>query len=184
MEKDNLIRVFPKAFSEELCDRLVKKYEDSLDKDKERFGAGRMNFTQLNFREAGWEEEQAELVKIYVEHAKKYASSVGITNEWPMKYALEDLRLKKYLPNDHDEFGPHVDVGDNKNCTRFMVFFVYLDDNEEGGTVFPKLNFHAKCKKGDMLMFPPMWTHLHAGLKPKDKPKYMIGSYLHYVGDI
>ena len=43
-------------------------------------------------------------------------------------------------------------------------------------------NFQAKCKKGDMLMFPPMWTHLHAGEKPIDKPKYMVGSYLHYVG--
>ena len=27
MQNDNLIRVFPKAFSEELCDKLVKKYD-------------------------------------------------------------------------------------------------------------------------------------------------------------
>jgi len=30
-------------------------------------------------------------------------------------------------------------------------------------------------------MFPPLWPWLHAGLKPIDKPKYMLGSYLHYV---
>ena len=28
MEKDNLIRVFPNAFSDEFCDALVKKFED------------------------------------------------------------------------------------------------------------------------------------------------------------
>ena len=96
--------------------------------------------------------------------------------------AKEKLRMKKYNPNDHDEFQAHVDVGDNRNCTRFLVFFVYLSDNEKGGTTFPKLNFKAKCKKGDMLMFPPMWTHVHAGEKPIDNPKYIVGSYLHYVG--
>jgi len=26
-----------------------------------------------------------------------------------------------------------------------------------------------------------MWPWLHAGTKPIDKPKYIIGSYLHYV---
>ena len=47
---------------------------------------------------------------------------------------------------------------------------------------FPKLKHSVECKKGSMLMFPPMWTHVHAGEKPKDKPKYILGSYLHYVG--
>ena len=182
MYQDNLIRVFPNAFSDEFCDKLIAKFEEAATKDKERYSNTGVNFTQLNFREAGWEQEQSEMVHIFVEHAKKYAKSVGITNEWPMKYALEDIRMKKYNANDHDEFQAHVDVGDNRNCTRFLVFFVYLDDNEKGGTTFPKLKHSVECKKGSMLMFPPMWTHLHAGEKPKDKAKYMVGSYLHYVG--
>ena len=32
----------------------------------------------------------------------------------------------------------------------------------------------------DLLMFPPLWPWLHAGNKPIDKPKYILGSYLHY----
>ena len=39
----------------------------------------------------------------------------------------------------------------------------------------------SKCKKGNVLVFPPMWTHPHSGEKPLNKPKYIIGSYLHYV---
>jgi len=30
-------------------------------------------------------------------------------------------------------------------------------------------------------MFPPTWTYLHTGHKPKLESKYIIGSYLHYV---
>jgi len=30
-------------------------------------------------------------------------------------------------------------------------------------------------------MFPPLWTHPHAGLKPISNAKYIIGGYLHYI---
>jgi len=30
-------------------------------------------------------------------------------------------------------------------------------------------------------MFPPLWTHKHTAHKPLKEPKYIIGSYLHYV---
>ena len=72
-------------------------------------------------------------------------------------------------------------VVDKSTSTRFLVFFVYLDDNISGGTHFDRINLTSPCKKGSMLIFPPLWTHLHSGLKPIDKPKYIVGSYLHYV---
>jgi len=177
---ENYVRIYENVFSDDLCDRLVKKFEEDKE-HHQRVNAHKLSFTQLNFREAGWEKEQDELVNIYVEQTKRYAKDVGITSEWPMKYALEDIRLKKYFPNDKDEFGDHVDVDDNKSSTRFLVFFVYLDDNVAGATTFPKLDIQSKCKKGNMLIFPPMWTHLHNARKPLIKPKYMCGSYLHYV---
>ena len=31
-----------------------------------------------------------------------------------------------------------------------------------------------------LLVFPPFWTHPHAGLKPISGPKYVMMSYLHY----
>ena len=37
-------------------------------------------------------------------------------------------------------------------------------------------------KAGRLLMFPPVWTHLHAGRKVTgDTSKYIVGSYLHYI---
>ena len=100
---------------------------------------------------------------------------------FPSRYGFEEFRLKRYLPNDIDEFRNHVDVSNYENARRFLVFFLYLDDNEKGHTTFPQSNISVQPKAGRILMFPPMWTHLHAGTKPVDKPKYIIGSYLHYV---
>ena len=60
MDKDNLIRVFPKVFSGELCDKLIKKFEEAPASLKQRVNGQGVHFTHLNFREAKWEEEQAE----------------------------------------------------------------------------------------------------------------------------
>ena len=99
---------------------------------------------------------------------------------WPNSYAFEEIRLKRYLSNGQDEFRPHVDAVSLASAIRFLVFFVYLDDNEKGETAFPQLGVASPCKKGSLLMFPPLWPWLHAGLKPINTPKYMLGSYLHY----
>jgi hypothetical protein len=88
--------------------------------------------------------------------------------------------LKRYLDNGKDEFRAHVDAVSLASSVRFLVFFIYLDDNDKGETAFPQLSVASPCKKGSLLMFPPLWPWLHAGLKPLNKPKYILGSYLHY----
>ena len=107
-----------------------------------------------------------------------------IKPSWPDKHGFESPRIKRYMPNDTDEFRNHVDVNTNKNCVRFLVFFLYLVDNEAGQTVINPIGGDqviSPCKKGSVLCFPPMWTHPHAGLKPVRDPKYIVGSYLHYA---
>ena len=64
---------------------------------------------------------------------------------------------------------------------RWLAFFCYLSDNDEGYTSFPYQKVGTDCKKGTIVMFPPMWPWLHQGAKPVDIPKYFLGSYLHYV---
>jgi hypothetical protein len=58
---------------------------------------------------------------------------------------------------------------------------MYLNDNIGGHTYFPSMDIEIECKKGSCVMFPPMWTHIHAGARPIIAPKYIIGSYLQYV---
>ena len=41
---DNFIRVYENAFSDELCDRLIRKFEFTPDSNKERHDMGEMHF--------------------------------------------------------------------------------------------------------------------------------------------
>ena len=61
--------------------------------------------------------------------------------------------------------------------------FLYLDNNTAGETDVKLKDDRvvSSCKKGSMLIFPPMWPWLHAGKLPKETPKYIVGSYLHYA---
>ena len=51
----------------------------------------------------------------------------------------------------------------------------------EGATSFEEYNITVRPERGKLLMFPPTWTYLHTGHKPIKTPKYIIGSYLHYI---
>ena len=86
-----------------------------------------------------------------------------------------------YKVDEGDEFGWHVDVNSTGSMNRWLAFFCYLSDNDEGHTTFPYQKVSTDCKKGTIVMFPPMWPWLHQGAKPVGKPKYFLGSYLHYV---
>ena len=100
---------------------------------------------------------------------------------FPPKYGIEPFKMKKYEPNDIDEFGWNVDVYGSTSMRRFLAFFLCLSYNEEGKTMFRFQNITTDCKKGTMVIFPPSWPWLHKGTKPIKEPKYFMGSYLHYV---
>ena len=102
---------------------------------------------------------------------------------------LADINTQTKLNGSNTRIEPElVDIRPNarrfddvESAKRFLVFFIYLDDNERGETNFPQLGLASPCRQGSMLMFPPLWTHKHIGHKPIEKPKYIIGSYLHYI---
>jgi len=180
---NDLIKIYDNVVNKVICDGMVDKFEQ-FQNQHEPFDDRGMVFTQLNMAKAPdiWKPEMEMFTDIFTNSFTTYLKDTGVApQQMPSKYIWEPIRIKRYLPNDHDEFRPHVDVNSRQTSTRFLVFFIYLSDNEEGKTTFPKLDKHANCKKGSMLMFPPMWPWLHAGTKPINEPKYIMQTYLHYA---
>ncbi len=189
---ENYIRVYDNVISNEYCDKLIQKFENNpeqhLNQDRKHEDSDgtihwKMSFSQIHMAEHYmWSDDVNFLIQTFQIYVKRYKEDCGITDiMWPSRYSYESMRLKKYLPNDKDEFQNHVDVKDYTLARRFLVFFVYLDDNEKGQTSFSQYDFKSPCKKGSLLIFPPLWPWLHAGEKPINKPKYIVGSYLHYM---
>ena len=179
---NNFIKTYDNVLSDVSCKHLIDKFEDSRNQWQKTELEGHRSFTEININlHEDWQEYVNIIYKALNPYLQKYADDHNITNNWPERYGWEQIRFKKYEVNNKDEFKEHVDVMDYASAKRFLVFFLYLNDNEGGLTSFSEYGINVKPEAGRMLMFPPLWTHKHAGTMPIKEPKYIIGSYLHYV---
>jgi hypothetical protein len=177
------IKVYDNVLSEHQCNSLMQKFKANKDQQVSTDLENHRHFTEININQhSDWKNMVDGLYSTLRPYVNKYKSDCNIkVKQWPAKFGFEQIRFKRYLPNDKDEFKEHVDVGDYNSARRFLVFFLYLNDNEGGETSFSEYDMSVKPKTGRLLMFPPTWTYLHTGHKPKLESKYIIGSYLHYV---
>jgi hypothetical protein len=72
------------------------------------------------------------------------------------------------------------------NVTRVASVIICLNDNYEGGEFyFPVQDITVKLKKGQILVFPPYWTHPHLTMELKNRTyRYTINSWLYENNDI
>ena len=184
---DNMIRVYDDILDKEFCQRLIEKFEATDDKtvwnDYRKFSD-----TLLLENIEYWKDEIPVCLDAFTKIIEKYQADLPWPDEhkklFPKEYILEGIKLKKYSPNDIDEFPWHVDVATAETGLRFLAFFIYLDDNDAGETEFIEnktTTISVKCIGGRAIMFPPMFPWVHCGRKPVNKPKYLLQSYLHYV---
>ena len=68
-----------------------------------------------------------------------------------------------------------------KNQIRNMSIIIALnDDYENGEFYFPMQNFKIKLKKGEIIVFPPYWTHPHFVREPTNNTyRYTINTWLY-----
>ena len=179
---NDFIKTYDNVLSDVNCQHLIDKFEDSRNQWQKTELEGHRSFTEININlHEDWQEYVNIIYKALNPYLQKYADDHNITNNWPERYGWEQIRFKKYEVNDKDEFKEHVDVMDYASAKRFLVMFLYLNDNEGGLTDFPEYDTMIQPKTGTLLMFPPLWTHKHIGHKPLEQPKYIVGSYLHYT---
>ena len=182
---ENFVKIYDNVIDEKSCKGLIEKFEASQDKyetvnikDKE----DRISFKQIVLvRNEEWKTINDGMMTLFQAYIEQYKKECNIsTKMWPEKHGYEAIRMKRYLANNYDRFDYHVDVKDYATARRFLAFFIYLNDVEEGGeTEF--LFGRVQPKMGRLIMFPPMWPWFHAGRKPVSGTKYFIHSYCHYI---
>jgi len=180
---DKFIKVYDNVISGDFAKQLIAMFEESPEHYENISLDGHRSFTQITLQNhPEWKPFCPALQQVFFDYIDRYCKDCNVNDKmFPQQFAFEQFRMKRYMPNGVDEFAPHVDVGNYESARRFLVFFLYLDTNKAGHTTFPQWDIAVKPETGRMLIFPPSWTHLHAGTKPVEKPKYIIGSYLHYV---
>ena len=69
------------------------------------------------------------------------------------------------------------------NSTRVLAWMLYLNDVEEGGeTEFLHQKLRYPPKKGDFLVWPAFFTHMHRGNPPLSDTKYVVTGWYEWIG--
>ena len=177
------VRTYDDALDAGFCARLIEAF-DSLTAFQARNGRGHMKsleasaWTELNVSktaDAGLKNYFHERIS---EYFARYNTDLQLTLEIPYRVRTEDLRIKRYVVEQGDQFQPHFDSLDYTS-NRYLVFLWYLNDVLEGGeTVFPDLDLKIAARTGRLLVFPPFWMFQHAGRPPLSGDKYIISTYM------
>jgi prolyl 4-hydroxylase len=183
IELNELIKVYDDVLDFQICQTLINLFENNNDRQERIENQRTPNFTQFNLTENCQISEEISnihnyLIQIVFDYKKKYYDIVG-NHCFPSNHNFEQFRIKKYKNDGTDVFDIHVDVKNYASARRFLSFFWYLNDVEDGGeTVFNNLKIVPKT--GRMIIFPPLWMFPHEGKEPISNTKYILSTYLHY----
>lgn len=173
------IKVYDSTLSPERCQALIERFEAAPELHERKVEEDSYSFLQLSVSRH-WKDVEVEVGKIIIDCLRHYWKALEIGPYWPAKPVSEELRLKRYLPDGHDSFPPHVDVMDDGDSRRLITAILYLNDPGGGETVFPGLDVRVPPAAGRLAVFPPLWLFPHAGLPPRERAKYILHAYLWY----
>lgn len=179
------VKVYDNVLHPDNCKALINAFENSQEQYIQRNIEDYIKFTEINLNNNKvWTKAIESLLSVckvcYEEYKKEFEIDYI---QFPQEYGFEQFRMKRYFPNNNDEFKLHVDVDDNESSSRYLSYLFYLNDVEEGGeTTFGRNDeLKIKPKAGRLLMFPPFWTYIHTGKKPISGKKYILTTYNRYA---
>ena len=110
----NYVQYYDNVLTKKLCEELIDKFENSSS-EYETHSNNTMSFTQINLNQnKTWHQYIQPPATIFSSCIAQYKDEFNIVDGmFPSKYGFEEFRLKRYLPNDIDEFRNHVDVNNS-----------------------------------------------------------------------
>ena len=173
------VKIYERTLAPERCQALIGKFEAAPGLQERMEAVRSYRFTEINVSRH-WPEVEVEVLNVMLRCIQDYWQTLGVGSAWPTKVSAEKIRLKRYMPGGQDSFPAHVDVMNSQDSRRFLTAILYLNDPGGGETIFTGLDITVTPTPGRMVIFPPLWLFPHAGLPPRDRPKYILHRYLWY----
>jgi len=177
------IYTIEKAFSDELCDNLIKYMITNKEKWKFRNIAYGNNI-ECNFLSIDQLKNDCNIAKKYdneiCNNINKILSSLRNKNKYFAGYYDGGYDLRQVFGKSHCHTDGIELIGKDKNYVRCLSLIIVLNDDYDGGVYnFPNHNVSFKAKKGQAVLFPPYWTHPHEVSSVSDNQfRYTINTWI------
>ncbi len=174
------------VLSKELCTKFIDTFEISnLKKECDsRLGDGSIHKKSIDIyfkndtesewyikEKDNWYELLLQLDNIIYTNLSEYYSLYPELNQLPPIESIY-FNMQKYNPNEGFggwHFESNYGIGQRK-----IVWMIYLNDVDDGGTEFKYQNHLEKAECGKILIWPADWTFTHRGQISNTKTKYIL----------
>ena len=187
--RDDFIGIFDNFFTDELCDKYIKYFENCLTEnltvqrstpshqisDRSTDLLSLKYFLETNLHYVGAEFLATFWAKCYPLYNQKFS----ILQQFE-KHNIFDLKIQKTMPGE-GYHSWHTETMHRAERNRIMTFMLYLNDVEVGGeTEFLYQKTRIKPQKDRLLIWPAGYTHPHRGNQPLSNEKYIITGWIEY----
>jgi len=181
---ENQIFMIENFVDENLCDELIKVIDEYASQEEKWGNNTNVNCKFVNVENIANKEIKDKYDKIIFEYINKFVQILNvdynISSTGDSGYCLRKI----YGPTRFHKDGISVNLIENRYVPfkkiRNMSVIIALNDNYEGGEFnFINQNFKIKLKKGQLIAFPPYWTHIHGVEDLKNNTnRYTINTWL------
>jgi hypothetical protein len=166
------------------CKNLIEKFEQTPERHekgmsgKNEYKPNVKDSTDIyivheDSRNPEWREVLSPFLKVLTESIKIYSKKyIGLSFIDPFRIGQE-FNIQRYLPREGFKKW-HSESGGTNHADRKIVWMFYLNDVDDGGTIFLHQRFKASAETGSLLIWPADWTHTHKGIISKTKTKYIL----------
>ena len=188
MEKPNFIEVYNNVLEPKWCDDTIELFEEfsqkgltfsrtKFDKTISHIKDDEMLFcSSLNFEHIAIDYYDYFTHNFKTKALDPYIEKYSILNNFDLGFY--EIKMQKTLPGQGYHTW-HCEEGDRTINNRKLAWTAYLNDNFEAGeTEFLYQQYRYKPKKGDVVIWPTAFTHVHRGNPPIDGIKYILTGWI------
>ena len=181
----DFIASYKNAAENDLCDAIIKAFEDNLTSDAiycedgqfANSNAGRFDWaTDLSLINKKYDEKitlKEKLNKILIDNLREYVHVFGHMKQEPLQSLTQKIQ-KTPAGGGYHVWHDENSSGKYEHSSRVLVWMLYLNDDYEGGeTEFLYYKTRIKGEKGKLLIWPAGITHAHRGGLVLDGTKYV-----------
>jgi hypothetical protein len=196
------VGIYPKAFPDELCDRVLKLYDNPLTAQLHYEGGSGAGVAKtikdskdFNILKAGNVIPEAKAISdlacnIFNTYVQKYVNDFPHQDKCPgmrnftEPTTFEILQVQRYAKGSGHYNAWHHESGTFNMSRRYFALLVYLNDVAEGGeTELLYTGQKVKPEKGKLLLHPAGFPYIHKGNVPLSDDKTILISWLSFVNN-